>query len=126
MSRGHPLAQKKRLAIEGLYGQTLMMVKQGDSGVADDIRAEIQAHPLIRIEDTPQFYDMEVFNRCAQTQNVMVTLECWREVHPSLVTIPVAWDHAIPFGVLYAKEPSADIVKFLNIVRGLKKESRVL
>lgn len=69
---------------------------------------------------------MEVFNRCAQTQNVMVTLECWREVHPSLVTIPVAWDHAIPFGVLYAKEPSADIIKFLNIVRGLKKESRVL
>lgn len=53
VSREHPLAQKKRLAIEDLYGQTLMMVKQGDSGVVDDIRAEIQAHPLIRIEDTP-------------------------------------------------------------------------
>lgn len=117
VSRDHPLAAKERLAIEDLYGQTLMMVKRGDSVVVDGIRAEIETHPIIRIEDTPQFYDMEVFNRCAQTQNVMVTLECWRDVHPSLVTIPVEWDHPIPFGLLYAKEPSEDIVKFLDIVR---------
>lgn len=121
VSRDHPLAGKERLAIEDLYGQTLMMVKQGDSAVVDQIRGEISAHPLIKIEDTPQFYDMEVFNRCAQTQNVMLTLECWKDVHPSLVTIPVEWDHPIPFGVLYAKEPSEDIVKFLNIVHGLKR-----
>jgi len=119
VSREHPLAQKERLTIEDLYGQTLMMVKQGDSNVVDSIRAEIQRHPQIKIEDTPQFYDMEVFNRCAQTGNVMVTLECWRDVHPSLVTIPVAWDHAIPYGLLYAKEPPEDIVRFLAAVEQL-------
>ena len=60
---------------------------------------------------------MEVFNRCAQTQNVMLTLECWKDVHPSLVTIPVEWHYSIPFGILYAKNPSADILKFLEILR---------
>lgn len=115
--RDHPLAKKERLTIEDLYGQTLMMVKQGDSSAVDGIRAEIEQHPRIRIEDTSQFYDMEVFNRCAQTQNVMLTLECWRDVHPALVTLPVMWDHAIPFGLLYAKEPSEDIVRFLSMVQ---------
>lgn len=121
VSREHPLAQKERLTIKDLYGQTLMMVKRGDSGVVDGIRAEIELHPQIRIEDTAQFYDMEVFNRCAQTGNVMVTLECWREVHPAFVTIPVEWDHAIPYGLLYAKEPPEDIVRFLDIVSALEK-----
>ena len=116
VSREHPLAQKERLAIEDLYGQTLMMVKQGDSNVVDSIRKEIDGHPQIKIEDTPQFYDMEVFNRCAQTGNVLVTLECWRDVHPSLVTLPVEWDHAIPYGLLYAKDPPEDIVKFLTAI----------
>lgn len=122
VSREHPLAQKERLTIEDLYGQTLMMVKQGDSSVVDGIRREIGEHPQIRVEDTAQFYDMEVFNRCAQTGNVMVTLECWRDVHPSLVTLPVEWDHPIPYGLLYPKEPLEDIVKFLEAIRELEPE----
>lgn len=122
VSREHPLAQKERLTIEDLYGQTLMMVKQGDSSVVDGIRREIGEHPQIKVEDTAQFYDMEVFNRCAQTGNVMVTLECWRDVHPSLVTLPVEWDHPIPYGLLYPKEPLEDIVKFLEAIGELEPE----
>ncbi|MGM9607378.1 MAG: LysR family transcriptional regulator [Oscillospiraceae bacterium] len=121
VARDHPLARKERLTVEDLYGQTLMMVKRGDSGAVDQIRDEIEQHPQIRIEDTPQFYDMEVFNRCARTDHVMVTLECWREVHPSLVTLPVEWDHPIPYGLLYAKEPPEDIVRFLDAVGALKQ-----
>ena len=122
VARDHPLAQKERLTIEDLYGQTLMMVKRGDSGAVDRIREEIERHPQIRIEDTPQFYDMEVFNRCAQTGNVMVTLECWRDVHPSLVTLPVEWDYPIPYGLLYAKEPPEDIVRLLDAIDHLEQD----
>lgn len=119
VAREHPLAKKERLTIPDLYGETLMMVKRGDSTAVDKIRDEIERHPQIRIEDTPQFYDMEVFNRCAQTQNVMLTLDCWRDVHPALVTIPVAWDFLIPYGVLYPKSPSEDILRFLKLLREL-------
>ena len=120
VARDHPLARKARLTMEDLYGQTLMMVKKGDSNVVDRIREEVSRHPQIKIEDTPRFYDMEVFNRCARTGNVMVTLECWRDVHPALVTLPVAWDHPIPYGLLYAKEPPADILEFLEAVGQLE------
>lgn len=117
VSREHPLAKKERLTIKDLYGETLMMVQRGDSQMVDKLRDEIEHHPEIRIEDTAPFYDMEVFNRCAQTRNVMITLDCWKDVHPALVTIPVEWDYPLPYGLLYCKTPTDDIIKFLTIIK---------
>ena len=117
------LASKKRLHIEDLYGETLMMVKQGDSDTVDAIRAEILKHPQIHIADAPQFYDIEVFNQCEQSQNLMVTIECWKDVHPALVTLPVDWDHPIPYGILYAKEPDADVTSFIETVKKAREEN---
>ena len=78
VSRDHPLAAKERLEISDLYDETLMMVRRGDSGVNDFLRNDMEKnHPMIRIEDTAQFYDMAVFNRCAETRNVLLTIECW-------------------------------------------------
>lgn len=122
MSREHPLAKMKKLKISDLYNQTLMMVKKGDSTAVDSIRALIEQHPQIKIEDTSQFYDMEVFNRCAQTNNLMVTIECWKDVHPSLVTLPIDWDFPIPYGLLYAKNPDVDVYK---LIEELKKGSSI-
>ena len=37
---------------------------------------------------------------------VMETLDIWKDVHLSLVTIPVAWEYTMPYGIVYAKNPS--------------------
>jgi len=114
VSRTHRLAHKERLEIEDLYGETLMMVPEGDSGANDFIRNDLKKnHPRIQIEDTPQFYDISVFNRCAETGNILLTIECWQDVHPALVSIPVNWDYDIPYGLLYASEPSENVLKFV-------------
>ena len=115
--RDHPLARKETLTIQDLYGQTLMMVKEGDSPTVDQVRAFVRQHPAIAIEDTPQFYDMEVFNRCLQTRQPLLTLDCWSEVHPLLATLPVDWDFTIPYGILYTLEPDGDILRFLALVK---------
>lgn len=120
VSREHPLAQKEQLEISDLYGETLMMVKQGDSEVNDRIREDLtRNHPAIQIEDTPRFYDISVFNRCAETGNVLLILECWKDVHPALVTIPVNWDYSSPYGLLYALDPPEDVIRFVNEVKNL-------
>ena len=117
VSREHRLASKECLEISDLYGETLMMIAEGDSGVNDFIRNDLtRNHPQIRIEDTPHFYDISVFNRCAETQNVLLTLECWKDVHPGLVTIPVNWDYKIPYGLMYALDPPKDVIKFVETV----------
>lgn len=118
VSREHRLAQKSRLDIEELYGETLMMVKRGDSKINDSIRNDMENnHPLIHIEDTPMFYDLSVFNRCAQTDKVLLTLECWQEVHPGLVSIPVNWDYSIPYGLLYSFDAPEDVLRFVEAAR---------
>lgn len=118
VSRDHRLAGRERLSISDLYGETLMMVKEGDSAGNDRIRADlVRDHPAIQIEDTPHFYDISVFNRCAQTGNVLLILDCWKEVHPALVSIPVDWDYSLPYGLLYALEPSEAVARFVEAVR---------
>ena len=113
--RGHPLANKKKLKLKDLYGYNLMMVQKGDSGVNDFIRNDLTLHhPQINIEDTPPFYDLSVFNRCAETDNVLLTIECWQNVHPGLVTISVDWDYSIPYGILYSLDPPEDVQQLIS------------
>lgn len=118
VSRDHPLASKKCLTLPDLYGKTLMMVARGDSGLNDFLRYDLEKnHPQIHIEDTPHFYDLSVFNRCAETGNLLLTIECWKDVHPGLISIPVDWDYAIPYGILYSHNAPKDVLQFIDIVR---------
>ena len=115
VSREHKLAGKKSVNITDLYGETLMMVKKGDSGINDFIRNDLETnHPQIKIEDTPFFYDMSVFNRCAERGNVLLTIECWQDVHPGLISIPVNWDYSIPYGLLYSLEADKDVLRLVE------------
>lgn len=115
--RDHRLAGKKKLKVEDLHGETLLMVPAGDSGTNDFIRNDLTLHhPQIHIEDTQPFFDMSVFNRCAETGNVLLTIECWQNVHPGLVSIPVDWDYSIPYGLLYANDAPEDVMRFVKTV----------
>lgn len=119
----HRLATKEHLQVTDLYGETLMMVKRGDSNSNDDLRDELERnHPQIHIEDTPRFYDIEVFNRCEQTNSILSSLECWRDVHPSLITIPTDWGNTIPYGLLYASNPPEDILQFIAAIKEAQDE----
>jgi DNA-binding transcriptional LysR family regulator len=117
VSHKHRLAKKKLLKWEDLYGETLMLVKRGEAPVLDRLRDEIEAkHPEIHIIDTSNFYDADVFNKCEQMNYVMETLDIWADVHPSLVTIPVEWDYEVPFGIVYANEPSKAVMAFIDAI----------
>ncbi|MBD5499289.1 MAG: LysR family transcriptional regulator [Lachnospiraceae bacterium] len=122
LPRDHRLAAKSCIRIEDLYGETLMMVRRGDSGTNDFIRNDLEKnHPQIQIEDTPPFYDLSVFNRCAEAGNALLTIECWQEVHPGLVSIPVDWDYRIPYGLLYSLEAPEDVLQFVKAAENITK-----
>ena len=112
--RGHRLAQKELLTPSDLRGETVLMVAAGDSASNDAARRTLEEDLHIRIEDTAHFYDISVFNRCAETGSVLLTLSCWKDVHPALVTIPVDWAYAVPYGLLYAQHPPAHIERFVR------------
>ena len=113
----HPLAQKKILTVEDLYGQQFMMIRRGWNQYADKLRNEIESsHPQIHISDF-SLYSIEAFNQCENQNCLMMTVERWGHVHPLLKTLPIDWPHAIPFGILYPRDPSQQILLFLEAVK---------
>jgi DNA-binding transcriptional LysR family regulator len=117
--RSHRLAKKKLIQIEDLYGEKLFIVARGVSSALDRLHNELERkHQQIQLEET-SYYDIDVFNRCEELGAVMLTLDAWSDVHPSLVTIPVDWDYKIPYGILYTLNPSENIVRFLDTIKKL-------
>ena len=116
--RNHRLASKEMLELSDLYGERLLAVKEGDAFYIDPLREMLRTcHPQIQVEDTDYFYDLETFNTCEVTGSLLLTLECWERVHPSLVTIPVNWDYKAPYGLLYAKNPTPEAAAFLESLK---------
>lgn len=112
----HPLAQKKRLSVEDLHDQKLMLMKRNWSKYTDQLRDDLwEHHPEIQIEDFT-FYNLEAFNRCEHENALLMAVPQWENVHPLLKIIPVDWKYEIPFGLLYSHTPSKTVSNFVQAV----------
>ncbi len=113
----HRLAVKDKLEIEDLYGENLMLMRRDWSNYVDRLRDDLwQNHSRIQIVDF-DFYSMEAFNRCENSNDVLLAIPGWANVHPLLKVIPVEWEHSIPFGLLHSTRPSETVKKFLEAAR---------
>ena len=116
--KGHRLAAKKVLSIQDLHGERLIKVKRGETERLDHFQDILQlTHPQIIVEEADYYYDLDTFNACEQNGALLLTLDAWAEIHPSLITLPVQWDYTVPYGILYAEEPSQEVLQFLQILK---------
>ena len=98
--------------------------KAGDSLILNRLHDEIETkHPKISILNISHFYDTNIFNECEQMGCIMETLDIWKDVHPSIVTIPMEWAYEIPYGIVYAKQPSDPVQAFINIIQNNLEKS---
>ena len=117
MSKKHPLAKKDILRWEDIEHESLLLMRRGDSYVLDEMRDDIlRDHKTINIIDVDGYYDISTFNLCEQQGYLMETLDIWTSLHPSLVTVPVEWRYEIPYGILYAKQPSDTVREFIDVI----------
>lgn len=113
----HRLAAKDKLLIEDLYGENLLMMRREWSHYIDRLRDNLKTnHDQIHIVDF-EFYDMNIFNRCENSNDVLLAVPGWANVHPLLKVIPVEWDHSIPYGLLHSPQPSKIVKHFLDAVQ---------
>ena len=118
----HRLTAKDKLKITDLYGENLMLMHRGWSHYVDRLRDELWSnHPQINIVDF-DFYSMDVFNRCENSNDVLLAIPGWANVHPLLKVIPVEWDHNIPYGILHSPEPSLTVQRFLDAAESVRHE----
>lgn len=115
----HRLAGKNRLNVSDLYGENLMLMHRDWSRYVDELRDDIwKNHSQIHIVDF-DFYSVEVFNRCENSNDVLMAVQAWENVHPLLKVIPVDWDHSIPYGLLHSPEPSEAVRRFLTAIQSV-------
>lgn len=112
-----PLALKEKLQIHDLYGQNLMLMHRGWSSYVDQLRDDLwKNHSEIHIIDF-DFYNTNIFNRCENTNDVLLAIPGWANVHPLLKVIPVEWEYSIPYGLLHSHHPTEPVKKFLSAVK---------
>ncbi|HJB14662.1 MAG TPA: LysR family transcriptional regulator [Candidatus Blautia excrementipullorum] len=117
VSANHRLAKKEILTFQDLYGEKFLMMHRGWSNYVDELRDDIwKNHPQIQVVDF-DIYSMEIFNQCENSNAILMAVENWKGVHPLLKIIPVEWKYTIPYGVLYATEPSNLVKRFLKAIK---------
>ncbi|WP_278452924.1 hypothetical protein [Thomasclavelia spiroformis] len=57
---------------------------------------------------------MNIFNRCENSNDVLLAIPGWTNVHPLLKVIPVEWQYSIPYGLLHSPHPSKVVKEFLK------------
>lgn len=113
----HRLAEKEKLTVEDLYGENVLLMRRGWSEYVDILREDLmENHPQIHVTDF-EFYNVEVFNRCENSNDVLLAIKNWESVHPLMKIIPVEWEYSIPFGLLYSMEPSQKVKKLLSAAK---------
>ena len=118
----HRLAAKDKLQLSDLYGENLLLMHRGWSRYVDQLRDGLwQNHPQINIVDF-DFYGMDIFNRCENTNDVLLSIPGWASVHPLLKVIPVEWNHCIPYGILHSPAPTPAVQQFLDAAEKVSKE----
>ena len=112
--------KKDVISFKDLSGEKVTAITTGDSKQNQDILKKIKTNcKNVEIIDAPFFYDINVFNKCEENGSLLVTLECWKDVHPAFKTIPLASGEIIPYGILYSKTPTDDTLKFLDILKNV-------
>lgn len=117
VSINHKLAYKNKLSVQDLYGENFMLMHRGWSNYVDMLRDELwKNHPQINLVDI-HFYDVDIFNRCENSNDILMAIENWQQVHPLLKIIPVQWNYTIPFGILHSPNPTKKVIRFLEAVK---------
>lgn len=120
VSKNHRLAGMKKLTMQDLNGEYIVMPIEGVSKEVDDFRNHIRnQYPTIQIVDSKR-YDVDTFTFCEVNSYVLITQPVYTDIHNNLVTIPLKTNYTLPYGLMYANEPTAAARKFIDAVQRLK------
>lgn len=119
VSRSHRLAKASALSMQDLSGEVLVMPVQGASDEVDAFRAQvIRELPSTTIVDS-SYYGVDTFAMCEINTYILITQPVYQDIHPNLVTISLQTDISMPYGLIYAKEPTEATMKFIRAVSSL-------
>ena len=110
----------KKLTMQVLNGEYFVMPVEGVSKEMDAFRKDVTEHyPTVQIVDSP-YYGIDTFTLCEMNNYILVTQPVYADIHSNLVTIPLTTKYALPYGLMYANEPTSASRKFINAIKEIK------
>ena len=122
VSKNHRMADMKKLTMRDLNGEYLVMPIEGISIEIDNFRNRIKSqYPTIQIVDSKR-YDLDTFTLCEVNGYILITQPDYTDIHSNLISIPLDIDDALPYGLMYAKNPTSATQKFINAINKINKK----
>ena len=116
VAKNHRLAGVKKLTMQDLNGEYLVMPVEGVSKEIDAFRKNItENYPTVQIVDSP-YYGVDTFTLCEVNGYILITQPVYADIHSNLVAIPLKTDYTLPYGLMYANEPTTATQKFISFV----------
>lgn len=113
----HPLARKDVLRYEDLSGQSLLTISSDANRYYQEINETVQKNvPRVKLLYT-QHFDLAALNQAGVCQYLMLVGSYLQDAHPLLKLCRVEWDLTLPYGLYYAKNPSNNVLEFLEAMR---------
>lgn len=124
VSKNHRLAGQRKLTMKDLNGEYLVMPIQNVSAELDAFRAEVTGkYPTVHIIDS-NYYGVDTFTLCEMNPYVLITQPVYSDIHTNLTTIPLETGCTLPYGLMYAKNPTPAARKFISAAGSLKVTER--
>lgn len=108
----HPLCGKTKIELSDLKGRTVLLIRKNWNEYIDKLRTDLIENGT-EIEDFDMF-NLNAFNRAAQENIPIITVEGWEDVHPLLRIVSADWNYSIPFGILYSPTPTKQVKDFIS------------
>ncbi len=126
MSPTHPLAMRKKISIQDLCGQKLIMYARGITRADDLLRDYIIATaPDVEIIDIDQ-YGSSLPLRCELEGLILVYYSMYWKSFPSLATLPmdISLDFPIDIGLGYKLDSNEAVKQFISLAEEMFKVFR--
>jgi DNA-binding transcriptional LysR family regulator len=115
VSVSHALAAKQTLALSEIRNESLLLIRRGWNTYVDMLRDFATAEEINIIDF--DFFNLGVFNRCENSNDILMAFDSWRNAHPLIRILPAKWDFTVPYGLLHSPEPTDTVKQFLDSVR---------
>lgn len=118
----HGLSNRERLLLEDLRNQQVIVPKHGDSIHFDQMRDALLSLDLgIELIEV-EYYDVNIFATCELNNYLLLLIDVWSDIYPSMKICKINSDLSVPYGLVYPTTPTQQVQKLLEIADGLVKD----
>lgn len=111
---------RRRIIYHAACRYKVLLIRKNWNKYIDELWEDLIASG-VTVEDFDMF-NLNAYNRAAQENVPIITVDGWEDVHPLLKIISADWEYRIPFGILYSPTPTKQVKDFINTLMKISKE----